>query len=271
MTDRNAAFVGTIPENYDRYLGPVLFHEYADDLAARLVVTPGMRVLETACGTGLLTRRVLERLRGRGSILATDLNEAMIAYGRGRLPGAPGLDWRTADATSLPFPDRSFDAVVCQFGLMFFPDKAAGAREAFRVLKPGGSYLFNVWDAIDQNPIARLTHETVTDLFPTDPPQFYTVPFSLHRPETIETLLGEAGFGQVEWTYVAKTGTSPSAAEAATGLIEGNPILGAIMERRPEAVADVKKAVASRISAQLGDRPVRCALRALVFSARRPI
>jgi len=270
MSDRNAAFVGTIPENYDRYLGPMFFHPYADDLAGRLVVTPGMRVLEVACGTGLLTRRVLERLRGRGSILATDLNEAMLAYGRGQLSPEPGLEWRQADATSLPVPDRSFDAVLCQFGLMFFPDKAAGVREAFRVLDRDGIYLFNVWDAIDRNPIPRITHETVAGFFPTDPPQFYTVPFGFHDPEAIRKLLGEAGFGRIEWAYVDKAGTSPAAADAATGLIEGNPILGAIMERRPEALPEIKKAVAARVAAQLGDRPVRFGMRALVFSARRP-
>jgi ubiquinone/menaquinone biosynthesis C-methylase UbiE len=270
MSDRNTAFVGTIPENYDRYLGPMFFHPYADDLVGRLVVTPGMRVLEVACGTGLLTRRVLERLRGRGSILATDLNEAMIAYGRGQLPPEPGLDWRQADATSLPLPDRSFDAVLCQFGLMFFPDKAAGVREAFRVLDRDGIYLFNVWDAIDRNPIARLTHETVAGFFPTDPPQFYTVPFGFHDPEAIRKLLAAAGFGRIEWAYVEKAGTSPAAADAATGLIEGNPILGAIMARRPEALPEIKKAVTARVAAELGDRPVRFGMRALVFSARRP-
>lgn len=270
MADRNAAFVGTIPENYDRYLGPVLFHPYADDLAGRLVVTPGIRVLEVACGTGLLTRRVLERVRGRGSLLATDLNEAMLAYGRAQVPAEPSLEWRQADATNLPLPDRAFDAVVCQFGLMFFPDKATGVREAFRVLGPGGVYLFNVWDAIERNRFARITHETVAGFFPADPPQFYTVPFGFHDPETIRKVLAEAGFTRIEWTYVEKTGTSPAAADLAIGLIDGNPILGAILERRPEALPDIRKAVAAQIAAQLGDRPVRCALRAIVFSARRP-
>ena len=271
MADRNTAFVGEIPGNYDRYLGPIFFHGYADDLAARLPVTPGMRVLETACGTGIVTRRLADRIRGHGSLVATDLNEAMIAYGRANVPGGPGLvEWQPADATKLPFPDGSFDAVVCQFGLMFFPDKASGVREAFRVLKPGGRYLFNVWDAIVHNPVARIAHETVATFFPADPPTFYKVPFSLYDPEPVRALLGQAGFGEIEWTRLEKTGTSPSAADTATGLIDGNPILGAIMERRPEALGDVRQAVAAAIAAELGDHPVRFPLRAIVFSARRP-
>jgi ubiquinone/menaquinone biosynthesis C-methylase UbiE len=271
MADRNTAFVGEVPRNYDRYLGPIFFHGYADDLAARLTVTPGMRVLETASGTGIVTRRLADRIRGHGSLVATDLNEAMIAHGRTNVPGGPDLvEWRPADATKLPFPDGSFDAVVCQFGLMFFPDKPAGVREAFRVLKPGGHYLFNVWDAIVHNPGARIVHETTAAFFSADPPTFYTVPFSLHDPEPVRALLDQAGFTEITWTRLEKTGSSPSSTDAATGLIDGNPILGSIMERRPEALGDIKQAVAAAIAAELGDHPVRVPLRALVFSARRP-
>ena len=271
MADQNAAFVGNIPANYDRYLGPLLFYDFADDLAGRLTLKPGMRVLETACGTGIVTQRLLDRMRGHGTLVATDLNDAMITHGRRHVSAEPGLvEWQTADATKLPFPDGSFDAVVCQFGLMFFPDKGAGIREAFRVLKPGGRYLFNVFDAMAWNPIQRITHETVATFFPADPPAFYTVPFSLHDPEPIRALLEAAGFGQIAWTHLAKTGTSPSAAEAATGLIDGNPILDVIIGRRPDALGEIKRAVAARIAAELGDSPVRAPLRALVFTARRP-
>lgn len=270
MADRNAAFVGDIPANYDRYLGPLLFHDFADDLAGRLSIKPGMRVLETACGTGIVTRRLLDRMRGHGTVVATDLNEAMIAHGRSHISADPELlEWQTADATKLPFPDCSFDAVVCQFGLMFFLDKAAGIGEAFRVLRPGGRFLFSVWDAIARNPVTRIAHETVATFFPADPPTFYTVPFSLHEPEPVRALLEQAGFGQISWTHLEMTGTSPSAADAATGLIEGNPILGAIMQRRPESLGEIKRAVAKNVEAELGDHPVRSPLRALVFTARQ--
>lgn len=269
MPETHAAFVGAVPANYDRYLGPVFFHHFAEDLLTRLVVTDGIRVLETACGTGIVTRRLVERLAGRGTVVATDLNEAMIEHARTLVAG-PGVEWQPADATRLPVPDRSFDAVVCQFGLMFFPDKAAGLREAYRVLKPGGQQLFNVWDAMEHNPVARITHETVAGFFPTDPPQFYTVPFGYHNIGVIEGFLTRAGFREIRHDSVEKTGTSPTAADAAIGLIEGSPVMAEITNRRPEALPEIKAALARNLAERLGDRPLRCRGRAIVFSARRP-
>jgi ubiquinone/menaquinone biosynthesis C-methylase UbiE len=270
MVEQHAAFIGTVPRNYDQYLGPLLFHQYADDLVARLPVSRGMQVLEIACGTGIVTERLLRRLAGQGTLIATDLNDAMIAQARARIADDPAVEWRQADGTSLPFSDRTFDAAVCEFGLMFFPDKVKGAREAFRVLKPGGTYLFNVWDRIERNPVVRIAHETFRVFFPDDPPQFYQTPFNLHDTALVRSLLDTVGFADVECVHVEKVGQSPSAAEAAIGLVEGNPVYGAIMERRPDALPDIKAAVARNIVAKLGDRPVRCALSAFVFSARRP-
>ena len=171
---------------------------------------------------------------------------------------------------SLPFPDRTFDVVVCEFGLMFFPDKAAGVREAFRVLRPGGVYLFNVWDERERNAATRIAHDTIGTFFPDDPPQFYEVPFNLHDPAGVRGLLAAGGFVDVAWETVAKVGTSPSAEDAAAGLVEGNPVIGAIMARRPDALPDIRAAVARNIAAELGDHPVRTPLRAHVFTARRP-
>lgn len=270
MAERNAAFVGAIPENYDRYLGPLLFQEYAEAMAARLQPTPGMRVLETACGTGIVTEQLVARLAGQGHLVATDLNAPMLAYAATKLAGAGGVTWQEADATRLPFEDRSFDAVVCQFGLMFFPDKLAGVREALRVLKPGGRFLVSVWDRLDDNPVPRITHDTVASFFRDDPPQFYAIPFSLHDVAVVRGFLDNAGFQGVESERLAATGTSPSAAEAAVGLIEGNPIYLAIMERRPSALADIEAAVAGQLASTLGDRPLRCPLKAIFFTGRRP-
>jgi ubiquinone/menaquinone biosynthesis C-methylase UbiE len=270
MADVTTAFTGKIPENYDRYLASLLFEPYADDLVARVPIHDGVRILEVACGTGIVTRRLVDKLAGRGAIVATDLNEAMFAHARKRLPGRGDATWRHADGTSLPFETRSFDVVVCQFGVMFFPDKAAGAREAFRVLRPGGVYLFNVWDALEANPVPRITHETIAAFFPKDPPKFYTVPFSYHDVATIEALLRDAGFEAVGCERVAKEGKSASAAEAAIGLIDGNPVAAEIMQRRPEALAEIKAAVAARLARELGDQPLRAPLRAIVATGRRP-
>jgi len=260
----------TMAQNYDRYLGPLFFYPYADDLVARLPVRPGVRVLEIACGTGIVTARLWNRLRGQGTLVATDLNESMLAYAQTQVSPAAGLEWRKVDATNLPFPDVMFDAVVCEFGLMFFPDKAASAAEAFRVLQPGGHWLFNVWDAVEHNRIGALVHETVAAFFPTDPPQFFRAPFAYHDAPTITALLERAGFERIQWEYVEKTGTSPSATDAATGLIDGAPIGAEIIARRADAVPEIKAAVAAKIAAELGDPPVPIPLRALVFSARRP-
>ena len=270
MADATSAFSGKIPERYDRYLASLLFEPYADDLVARLTPHDGMRILEVACGTGIVTRRLVDKLAGRGTIIATDLNEAMFAHARRRLPGRGDATYRHADATSLPFESRSFDVVVCQFGVMFFSDKAAGAREAFRVLKPGGVYIFSVFDSLEQNPVQRLTHQTIASFFPEDPPKFYTVPCSYHDVGVLEALLRDAGFEAVRCERVAKEGKSASAADAAIGLIEGNPVFGEIMQRRPEALAEIEAAVAARLARELGDQPLRAPLRAIVTTARRP-
>ena len=269
MPDRDAAFVGSVPENYDRYLGPLLFHRYADDLVGRLAVTPGLRVLETACGTGIVTERLARRLGAQEAIIATDLNEPMLAYARSKGTVGPGVTWRQADATALPFETASFDAVVCQFGLMFFPDKAQGVREAWRVLRSGGAFVFNVWDSFAHNPVVRIVHETVARIFPESPPQFYTVPFAMHDVSAVRRLLEAGGFEDVDWERVDGVGESPSSSDAVRGLIEGNPIYQTIMERRPSARAEIEAAVAAKLAATLGERPLRAPLRAIFFSGRR--
>jgi hypothetical protein len=228
MADRDAAFVGSIPQNYDRYLGPLFFHPYADDFVARLTVT----------------ERLAARLGERGTLVATDLNEPMIAYAQQRLGSGSRVEWRPADATTLPFEDASFDAVVCQFGLMCVPDESRGIREH---------------SGFSSTAAARRTRRSSTRC-------------RSARTTWVRCAAGftPRAFGDVEAVTVEKVGTSPSAADAVKGLIDGNPIYTAIIERRADALGDIRAAVAKNVAAALGDRPVRAPLRAIVLSARKP-
>jgi ubiquinone/menaquinone biosynthesis C-methylase UbiE len=191
----------------------------------------------------------------------------MLAYAEGKL-GSEAIEWKQADAAALPFDDASFDAVVCQFGLMFVPDKLAAVREAHRVLVPNGLFVFNVWDSIDKNDLANVANQTASTFFENEPPTFYQVPFGLHDQNLIRTLLRDAGFKEPQIYELAKTGESPSSADAAKGLIEGNPILIEINQRATADLATVEAAVAKSIATKCGDNPLRCTLRAFVCTTR---
>ena len=169
MPTNNAAFIGSIPEDYDRHLGPVLFDKYASDLAARLNLRQSAAVLELACGTGIVTRRLRDRLGPTARLVSTDLNEAMLDYAARKLGPEAAVEWQRADASDLPFDDQSFDAVVCQFGLMFFPDKARAVCETYRVLKSGGTFIFSVWDAIESNDLPHIAHGIISEFFEENP------------------------------------------------------------------------------------------------------
>lgn len=268
MSETNAAFIGSIPEQYDRYLGPLLFEPYATDLCARLQVPAAARVLEIACGTGILTQRLRQSIPRSATLVATDLNEPMIAYARRARGLGDGVEWRQADGQELPFPSAWFDAAACQFGLMFVPDRGRALSEARRVLAPGGLFAFNVWAALDQNPIGHIAHTVISSFFPIDPPTFYQVPFGLDDEPGLRCLLGGAGFEVIGATRVTLEARSPSAAEAARGLVFGNPVLSAIEARgttRPERIVS---AVAGALAQAGGAAPLRLPMCALVFLAR---
>lgn len=267
MAETNARFEGTIPELYDRHLGPVIFEPYAIDLARRVAVHVDGPVLETACGTGILTQQVRAHLPSSVRLVATDLNEPMLDYARTRLGGAKHIDWRQADAAALPFSPASFAAVVCQFGLMFVPDKPAAFREARRVLIEGGLLTFNVWDGLAHNPFGRIAHETIAEFFPTDPPDFYQVPFGFYDPSVLRHLLATYGFGQVEIERVMLEARSPSAESFAVGLVKGNPVSLAIQERGA-SLDPIVKAVTVALARVGGDHPFRSTMQAVIVTAR---
>ena len=265
---QNVDFSGSIPEHYDEQLGPVIFAPYAEDLARRVArrVKSG-RLLEIACGTGVLTRRLDDSLKKPVAIVATDLNADMVARARSRGPPSTRIEWQTADAMSLPFPDGAFDAVACQFGWMFFPDKAAAFREARRVLREGGTLDLSVWCRIEDNPIARITHAKIGSFFQEQPPEFYRVPCSYHDADAIAAHLGESRFVEVKIERVTKEAVAPWVHHFARGLVEGNPIAFAIRDAGL-SFPKIVTAVAAALNEAGGDAPFRSKMNALVISAR---
>jgi SAM-dependent methyltransferase len=269
MKDADKLFAGSIPEFYERYLGPLIFAPYAADLAARVARLAPKRLLETAAGTGIATRALAQALPETASIVATDLNQAMIDFAAAKTR-ARNVSWRQADALSLPFEDSAFDAVVCQFGVMFFPDKRAGYREALRVLAPGGRFLFNVWDRIEENEVPRIVTEAVAALFPNDPPRFLArTPHGHHDIAVIRGDLAVAGFGSIEIETVAKRSRAPSHRDPALGFCQGTPLRNEIEARDPARLAEAAEAAAAALAARLGPGPIDAKIQAHVIAAAR--
>ena len=267
MSEAAARFDGNIPENYDRFLGPVIFEPYAKDLARRLESHRGDHVLEIACGTGIATKLLRRSLPLTCDLTATDLNPAMLEIAKKQLGELPRLRWQQADAIALPFPDSVFSAVACQFGFMFVPDKPAAYREARRVLSKGGNLVFNVWDSMNANPFARIAHDTIGSLFPSDPPAFFKVPFGFFDPEAIQNLLASNGFDQIKLEFIPLEARSESAESFAIGCVNGTPISIDIQERGLSRDSIIK-AVAKGLGEIGGDRPFRSSMQAIVVTAR---
>jgi ubiquinone/menaquinone biosynthesis C-methylase UbiE len=175
MSSYAGKYIGSTPQHYDEFLGPLIFVDYAADIAQRVAAGNPARVLETAAGTGIVTRKLRDALPARAHLTATDLNPPMLEVARTKFRTGEQVEFQPADAVALPFPDASFDAVVCQFGVMFFPDKGKSNSEVYRVLGPGGRYVFSVWDSHRYNPFGRIAHGVAGSFFPTDPPQFYVL------------------------------------------------------------------------------------------------
>ena len=258
-------FHGSVPSFYDRYLGPFMFESYAEALAERLPRRDGVRVLELACGTGIVTERLLRALPRDGTLLATDLAQPMLDVARRRVED-PRVEWRTADIGALPFDAGSFDAIVCSFGLMFVPDKAAALAEARRVLAPGGTLLATTWGALGELPWVRAMHERLVAMFPDNPPRFLETPYGFGDAGFWKKELAAAGFTRVAVEKVHIASEAPSAEDVATGFIKGTPLFPALQERGADHNR-VVRAVAEALAKVGGLRPFRVPLFALLLEA----
>jgi ubiquinone/menaquinone biosynthesis C-methylase UbiE len=269
MKDEATGFTGSIPSHYDQGLGPMIFVDYAAEMAERVAACTPVCVLETAAGTGIVTRRLRDVLPEPVRLVATDLNAPMLDVARTKFVPGEQVEFQPADAMALPFEDGSFGAVVCQFGVMFFPDKDRSYREVYRVLADGGRYFFSVWDSHRQNPFGRIAYEVPARFFPADPPQFYNVPFSYNQIGPIKESLLEAGFTDIEVAVVSLEKEIPDAAAFARGLVYGNPLIDQVRARGNVEPKRIVEAILQELRREFGADPGRMPLQAILFSAKK--
>lgn len=267
MANLSATFSGSIPEHYDRCLGPAYFGPFAADLAQRLPARPAGAVLELACGTGLLTRHLRERLGPAVRLVASDLSKAMLDYARGKVDELGGIEWREADVVNLPFADGEFGAVVCGFGFMFAPDRKAALGEARRVLADDGILLFNVWDRIEENPHSEAVAQVIESRFPGDPELRFRVPHEMCEPALLRQLLAEAKFREVQIVTKRIPLDQVSARTLATGQILGTP-RSLLIEKRGVRLDEIVDQVTARHAQFGGADPYRGSAQALIVEAR---
>ncbi len=257
-------FNGSIPSTYHEYLVPLIFSDYAEDLVSRVSVPDGATILEIAAGTGVLTECLANRLPSGVIIIATDLNSTMLDVARENLAKYNNISFNVANAIDLHYNDDSFDVVLCQFGVMFFPDLIQAYREVYRVLKPGGEFMFNVWDSLDNNHFSRAVHESVIKLDRVNPPDFLKLPYGYHNVEVIKGQLEEAGFRYIGVDVVKKQSRADSARDVALALAAGSPLATQLAER---GLSDAVETVEADLLDEFGEGEISAPMQAKVFHA----
>ncbi len=271
MTATDSVFDQSIPEIYDTHLVPLIFEPYAAELARRTQALAPKAVLELAAGSGVVTRAVAPVLDVGARYVATDLNPPMLERARAVQPDPGQIEWRSADALDLPFGTAEFDLLLCQFGVMFFPDKPKGYAEARRVLRPGGAYLFTMWDRIEANEFAHEVNNAMNAVFPDDPSHFMArTPHGHYDTDLIRRQLAGAGFADVAIDPKEAVSAAPSPEFAATAYCRGTPVFNEIVARDPARVDEVVERAAAAIRRRFGAGPIEGRIRGFVISARRP-
>lgn len=260
-------FNGSIPQHYEDYLTAFLFDGFAKDIVKRVKASNTENVLELASGTGAVTQLLSQYLPATTSITATDLENGMLNLARKKL-GASNITWATVDMTDIPYGDNAFDTIVCQFGVMLVPDKLKALQEMYRVLKPGGQLLFNVWGDIHANQIWDIGGKLIESFLGANPILQDPGPFSLSEKNTLQ-LLQKAGFINSTAKVVNQIGSIETAAMAAKGFIEGLPVVVAIIKKDPSLLPKIQEALEIELANKLGDHPLKSTLQAFVFEASK--
>ena len=266
MSETDKVFAGSVPENYDRYMVPLIFEPYAVDIAGRAAALSPHAVLEIAAGSGVVTRALAPRLPQGASYTVTDLNQPMLDYATSRQPPDARIKWRQADALALPFENATFDVVCCQFGAMFFPDRPAAYLEAKRVLKPGGRFLFSVWDRIEENIFADDVTNALAKIFTNDPPRFLArTPHGYHDTALIHKELADSGFSNVIIETRAEQSRAPSPRIPAMAYCQGTPLRNEIEARDAGKLEAATDYAASVITNKHGSGEVAAKIQAHVI------
>lgn len=269
MSSTDKVFAGSIPNLYDEYLVPMIFSGYAEDIARRVAARSPSVLLEIAAGTGAVTRAVAAALPRGIRYVATDLNEPMLAVAAQRQAGDDRITWRQADGMALPFGDAEFDVVCCQFGAMFFPDRVKAYSEVKRVLKGGGTFVFNVWDRIEDNVVTHEATVALAKMFPDDPPRFMIrTPHGYHDKALIRSDLERAGFRDISIETRSEISRAPSAEYAATALCQGTPLRSEIEARDASKLQAATDLVAEELRSRHGPRACDGKIQAIVIEAR---
>ena len=265
MTEINISYKEAIPGKYEQYLGPYLYEPYALFTKARIKGSP-KTVLELAAGTGRVTRHIAEKIGEDAKVIATDINANMLDIAKKQL-NAQNIEFLVADSQDLPFPDNSFDCVICQFGFMFLPDKQKGFNEAWRVLKPGGQFIFVTWDKSENNITHFISQQTVIHNLKETPPPFYARPYAMNDPIELQNYLTVAGFLNPSIEKVTLFGECPTAMDAAIGFVEGNSIVHEILKDGMELLNSIKAEIVEKINSKVSMDPVRSELNAWMGEA----
>lgn len=266
MSEKSIPFERTIPGVYERYLGPYLYEPYAVYVTNKIKGRP-KHVLEIGAGTGRLTNHLVKKIGLDAKLTAIDINPGMLDIARLKV-NAPNVEFQVADAQDLPFPDNSFDFVVCQFGFMFLPEKQKGFNEAWRVLKPGGQFLFVTWDKAENNITLHISQQTILHLLKATPPPFFGRAYSsMNNPEELRSYAKVAGFENANVQKITLEGQCPTAMDAAIGFVEGNAIIHEILKEGPELLAAIQATIVAEINENVSADPIHSELNAWVGEA----
>jgi ubiquinone/menaquinone biosynthesis C-methylase UbiE len=269
MAEQAFNFTGEAPKNYDHYLGPFLFEPSSLIMAAQVPGNYSGQVLELAAGTGRLTRHLVRRLSDPSLLTATDISQDMLEIAKKKVD-QDEVKYQVEDMQALSFPDKSFDLIVCQYGVMFPPDKEKAFKEMYRVLKPGGAVLFSTWEDTEKVPFFRLVfNETLLPFFTAPDKEKYVVPFHMHDEGKLENLMTQAGFQDTSVERKIFKGTSPSPGDLVNGFIYRHQLSNEIRDQEPEAVERIAAYLENEIGERFGSSPVTCELVAYIGKGKK--